>query len=63
MSCDECEMNCERILRWARNKKGKPFDTTFVESILDWVRENNHVTDRQLECVNNIIEKFKIPLA
>ncbi len=37
MSRDECEMNCERILQWARNKKGKVFDTGFVESILEWV--------------------------
>ena len=61
MSRDECEMNCERILQWARNKKGKVFDTGFVESILEWVRENDHVTERQMECVENIIEKFKIP--
>ena len=54
---DECEMNCERILQWARNKRG----TAFVESILEWVRENDHVTERQMECVENIIEKFKIP--
>lgn len=55
MSRDECEMNCERILQWARNKRGK----VFVESILEWVRENDHVTERQMECVDeNIIEKF-----
>ena len=54
-------MNCERILQWARNKRGKVFDTGFVESILQWVRENDHVTERQMECVENIIEKFKIP--
>ena len=43
MSRDECEMNCERILQWARNKRG----TAFVESILEWVRENDHVTERE----------------
>ena len=57
MSREECEMNCERILQWARNKRGK----VFVESILEWVRENDHVTERQMQCVDNIIEKFKIP--
>jgi hypothetical protein len=37
------------------------FDTGFVESILEWVRENDHVTGRDRWNVENIIEKFKIP--
>ncbi len=61
MSRNECEANCERILEWASKKKGKPFDTTTVENILHWIRENDFATDRQIDCTNNIIEKFKIP--
>jgi len=61
MTRDDCESNCERILQWASTKKGKPFDTTVVENILTWVRENDHATERQIESTNNIIEKFKIP--
>ena len=61
MTETECEANCERILNWAPKKKGKPFDTTVVENILDWVRQNDHATERQLEVTQNIIDKFKIP--
>ena len=61
MTETECEANCVRILNWAPTKKGKTFDTTVVENILDWVRQNDHATKRQLEVTQNIIDKFKIP--
>ncbi len=61
MTETECEENCVRILNWALTKKGKPFDATVVENILDWVRQNDHATERQLEVTQNIIDKFKIP--
>jgi hypothetical protein len=61
MTETECETNCVRILNWAPTKKGKPFNTNVVENILDWVRQNDHATERQLEVTQNIIDKFKIP--
>lgn len=37
----------------------RPFDTSFVESIEEWIRDND-ATDLQENAIDNIIEKFKI---
>jgi hypothetical protein len=37
----------------------RPFDTSFVESVEEWVRDNEP-TDLQETAIDNIIEKFKI---
>ena len=51
----------DKIIEWAENKKGKPFDTTFVESVKDWITENNlEPTENQKIAIDNIIERFKV---
>jgi hypothetical protein len=60
MSTIEYEKKIEIILEWAKRKRGKPFDTTCVEGILDWIIENDDITDGQVNCIDNIITKFKI---
>jgi len=51
-----------RIIKWAENKKGKPFDTSFCKSVKDFIEnsEENEPTNLQKNAIDNIIEKFKI---
>ena len=37
----------------------RPFDTSFVESVEDWIQEHDP-TQQQETAIDNIIEKFKI---
>ena len=60
MSKVDYEQKIERILEWAKHKKGKPFDTATIEGILEWITENDDITDGQMNCIDNIITKFKI---
>lgn len=48
----------ELILDWADDNPD--FDTAFVEELYDCHEHRGHLTDRQEEALDNIIEKFKI---
>jgi len=52
----------DKIIEWAENKKGKPFDTTFVESVKDFIESSEYgePTENQKTAIDNIIERFKI---
>lgn len=38
----------------------RPFDISFIESIENWLEDNNELTILQEQSVDNIISKFKI---
>jgi len=61
MSETEYSLKCDAIIEWAENKKGKPFDTTFVVSISDHIRDAGFISQKQMDCIENILTKFKIP--
>lgn len=47
------------IIEWSKGRK-KPFDTSFVESVKEFVVANESISERQMKCIDNIIDKFKI---
>jgi hypothetical protein len=49
---------CDDILNWA-TKKPK-FDQRFIQSIKDYIDKNNYISEKQMNCVDNIITKFKL---
>jgi len=51
------DSKCELILEWAKTKPF--FDTSFVEDVM----YSTFPTDAQEEGINNIIEKWSIPLS
>ena len=48
-----------KILEWSTHRK-KAFDTSFIESVLDFVEQNDFISDKQMECIDNIITKFHL---
>lgn len=46
------------VLEWAESNPN--FDTTFIESIALYYDTHGCLTDRQIEALDNIIEKFRI---
>ena len=57
----------EIILEWAgvKNERaskgfGKPFDTTFLESVKDFYADSGELTDAQENAIENIYEKWHI---
>lgn len=61
MSEIEYSLKCDAIVEWAENKKGKPFDTTFVVSISDHIKNMGFISQKQMDSIDNILTKFKIP--
>ena len=59
---DDYKLKCDAIIVWASRKKGKQFDISFVESVLQFIDNADHITDRQAECIDTIITKFKIEI-
>lgn len=58
---NEAEKICIEILNWSeRSVRAENFNTEFVESVLGQVYERNSVTDRQIEAVVNIKDRFEI---
>lgn len=49
---------CERILKWS--KYIKKFDTSFIESVMDYYDEHGEFTIAQEIAIDNIIRKFRI---
>jgi hypothetical protein len=49
----------DTIIAWSKNRK-KPFDITFVESVRAFAVANECITEKQMKCIDNIIDKFKI---
>jgi hypothetical protein len=50
------------ILKWADRKNFvsfKKFDTSFVESVKNWIQEHDP-SQNQIDAIDNIITKFKI---
>ena len=58
----KCEMIIQWAERWNKNLRGKQrhFDTTTIEGILSWIRENDTVTENQAQTIDNIIEAWRI---
>ena len=52
------DSKCELILEWARTKPF--FDTSFVEDVMN---STFPTTDAQVDGINNIIQKWSIPLS
>jgi hypothetical protein len=52
----------DKIIEWAGNKKGKPFDTSFCQSVKDFIENSEYgePTDNQKSAIDNIIERFKV---
>jgi len=50
----------EKIEKWAKDKKGKLFDTNFVRNVKHYIEDNDFIGEKQKEAIDNIIEKFKI---
>lgn len=56
----DCETQCEHILRWAKKTKVK-FDTTVVESILDWGTSHDcGFTSAQEQAIKNTYTRWNI---
>lgn len=56
---EECiEEKIEAILEWA--DKHPSFDTSFVESLQEQYEETESLSYKQIESLNNIIERFGI---
>ena len=50
---------CEAILRWA-DEKDRGFDTEFVESVVSQLEAGHDPSERQMNAIDNIIDKFHI---
>jgi hypothetical protein len=48
------------ILKWA--KEVPNFSTRFIESVLEWYDEHNNFTSAQERAIDNIINKWNVPL-
>lgn len=58
----EAEKLCIEILNWSENShRASNFDTTFVESVLEQLYERDSVTDKQINAVANIVDRFEVP--
>ena len=57
---DELAAVLEEVLGWAYEKSG--FDPGFLESIQKDLEDTGGLTDRQLEGLGNIIERWNIPV-
>lgn len=57
---DDYENKCKMILEWAENKRF--FDTSVIEGILEWIEEDNELTNSQMQAIDNIINGFGIDL-
>lgn len=49
---------CLLILKWSKNIK--KFNTTFIESLIEYYNEHNEFTISQENAIDNIIYKWKI---
>lgn len=47
------------ILNWASDEK-PDFDTAFIESVQAQLESKGSISTRQMEAVDNIIDRFKI---
>jgi hypothetical protein len=52
---------CEEILEWSRYKEN--FDTRFIESIMDFYKRTGFFTRSQKYAIDNIVEKWNIPIS
>ena len=50
---------CEAILCWA-DEKDRGFDTGFVESVVGQLEAGRDPSERQMNAIDNIIDKFHI---
>jgi hypothetical protein len=59
---DECEYinKCRFIIDYM-DTRDIDFDTSFVESVLNFMMTTDRITERQAEAIDNIIEKWNIP--
>ena len=59
-NCQHLEyiQKCEKILDWSQRKP--KFNNEFVKSVLKFIEENNYISEKQIQCVDKIITKFKI---
>ena len=64
---EEYQIKIEKIISWASFRNANPkikkkFDTDFVENINSFIEDDGFISDKQMECVDKIIEKFKITI-
>ena len=58
----EAEKLCIEVLNWSENSmRASDFDTSFVESVLGQLYERDSVTDKQVNAVANIVDRFEVP--
>jgi hypothetical protein len=54
------EEKVDNILLWALNKKGRPFDTSFIDSLKEYYETRGEFTISQENAIDNIYEKFRV---
>lgn len=50
------------VISWAETDAPESFDSTFVHVLNEKLEQYGRLTERQLEALNNIIDKFEIDI-
>lgn len=56
----EVEDKIDAIKNWADDDNNHWFDTSFVDSLADYLEEHGELTERQEDALDSIIEKNRI---